>query len=80
MFLRILAYSNALAPLVVIWTILLTMPKFPPVPEPTPTPPVRQAPPVYSAPYRPLVWRNDPQPTPTREEYERLVRKFSDTD
>ncbi len=53
-----------------------------PTPEPIPTPPeaVRQAPPSYSAPYRPLVWRNDPQPTPTREEYEAMVRKFSDRD
>ncbi len=70
-FLRLLMYVNALAPPAVCLGIILGLRATIPTPEPTPPEAVRQAPPAYSAPVRPLVLRSEAPPIPTREEYER---------
>ncbi len=86
MFWKLIMYVNALAPPAVCLGIILALRFTLPTPEPIPPEAVRQAPPEalspapYPPPYRPLVLRSEAPPIPTREEYERLVRRFSDTD
>ncbi len=85
MFWRLLCYANALLPPATCLGILLALRATIPTPIPTPPEAIRQAPPAalspapYPPPYRPLVLRSEQQPTPTREQYEELVRRFKES-